>query len=76
MSSADAQIAFQQAGPTYHLEAQDKFAHQFDLSRPENAMKTYQELLHQHTKEQFDSVAATNKRRSADSQAAVASIAS
>jgi len=43
MSSADAQIAFQKAGPTYHLVAQDKFAHQFDLSRPENAMKTYQE---------------------------------
>ncbi|KAK0945085.1 hypothetical protein LTR29_003432 [Friedmanniomyces endolithicus] len=76
MSSADAQAAFQQAGPRHHLEAQGKFAQQLDLSRPENAMKTYQELLHQHTKEQFDSVAATNKRRSADSQAAVASIAS
>ncbi|TKA81240.1 hypothetical protein B0A55_02374 [Friedmanniomyces simplex] len=76
MSSADAQLAYQQGGPTYHLEAQDKFAQQFDLSRPEKAMSSYQKLLHQHTMQQFESAAASNKRRSADSEVAVASLTS
>lgn len=42
MSSADAQIAFQRGGAYEPVEAQDKFAQQFDLSRPEQAMSSYQ----------------------------------
>ncbi|KAK5728426.1 hypothetical protein LTR15_001562 [Elasticomyces elasticus] len=43
MSSSEAQIAFQQGGrPIAHVEAQDKFAQQFDLESPEKAMSSYQ----------------------------------
>ena len=42
MSSADAQLAYQQTGEKFHVEAQDNFAKAFDLSRPEKAMSSYQ----------------------------------
>ncbi|KAK5683128.1 hypothetical protein LTS10_004659 [Elasticomyces elasticus] len=43
MSSSEAQVAFQQGGrPIAHVEAQDKFAQQFDLESPEKAMSSYQ----------------------------------
>ncbi|KAK5747077.1 methylenetetrahydrofolate reductase 1 [Elasticomyces elasticus] len=65
MSSSEAQVAFQQGGRSIaHVEAQDKFAQQFDLESPEKAMSSYQKLLHQHTMQQYESAAAVNRRPS------------
>ncbi|KAK3068805.1 hypothetical protein LTR53_013331 [Teratosphaeriaceae sp. CCFEE 6253] len=76
MSSADAQQAFQQNVPKFHVEAQDNFTKTFDLSRPQVAMTSYQKLLHQHTKLQFDSASALSRRRSANASAAIATLKS
>ncbi|KAK6430930.1 hypothetical protein LTR95_012909 [Oleoguttula sp. CCFEE 5521] len=42
------------------------FNQQFDLSRPDEAMMSYQKLMHQHTRQQFDIASAASRRRSAD----------
>ncbi|KAK3679659.1 hypothetical protein LTR78_000034 [Recurvomyces mirabilis] len=68
MSSADAQLAFQkQSNRMQPTEVQEKFSQQFDLSRPEVAMSSYQKLLHDHTRQQYEMASSSSRRRSADS---------
>ncbi|KAM3417400.1 hypothetical protein BST61_g5648 [Cercospora zeina] len=47
--------------------AEDHFAQQFDLSNPDDARSSYQRLMHQHTKQQFEMATASSRRRSAGS---------
>lgn len=44
--------------------ARDHFAQNFDLNQPEKAMTSYQKLMHEHTKQQFESATSSSKRRS------------
>nr|OQO25293.1 hypothetical protein B0A51_07077 [Rachicladosporium sp. CCFEE 5018] len=46
--------------------AQVVFNQQFDLSQPDEAMMSYQKLMHQHTRQQFEIASAASRRRSAD----------
>ncbi|PPJ51319.1 hypothetical protein CBER1_08609 [Cercospora berteroae] len=47
--------------------AVDHFAQQFDRSNPDDARCSYQRLMHQHTKQQFEMATASSRRRSAAS---------
>ncbi|QIX02214.1 hypothetical protein AMS68_007731 [Peltaster fructicola] len=47
--------------------ARDTFATQFNLDQPEQAMSSYQKIMHQHTKQQFELAAASSRRRSSAS---------
>ena len=42
MSSAEAQVVYNQSSFSEPMEAQEGFARQFDLSQPEQAMSSYQ----------------------------------
>ena len=44
--------------------AADHFQQNFDLNRPEQAMTSYQKLMHQHTQKQFENATASSHRRS------------
>lgn len=44
--------------------ARDHFAQNFDLNQPEKAMTSYQRLMHEHTKQQFETATASSRRRS------------
>lgn len=44
--------------------ARDHFAQNFDLNQPEKAMTSYQKLMHEHTKQQFENATSSSKRRS------------
>lgn len=44
--------------------AADHFAQNFDLNKPEQAMTSYQKLMHEHTKQQFENATASSRRRS------------
>ncbi|KAL1589761.1 hypothetical protein WHR41_01614 [Cladosporium halotolerans] len=44
--------------------ARDHFAQNFDLNQPEKAMTSYQKLMHEHTKQQFETATSSSKRRS------------
>lgn len=44
--------------------AADHFAQNFDLNQPEKAMCSYQKLMHEHTKQQFENATASSRRRS------------
>ncbi|KAK3057415.1 hypothetical protein LTR09_001599 [Extremus antarcticus] len=64
MSSAEAQIVYTRGADFIQpVEAQDTFAHQFDLSQPDQAMESYQKIMHQHTKQQYDMASASERRR-------------
>lgn len=52
--------------------AADHFAQNFDLNKPEQAMTSYQKLMHEHTKQQFENATASSRRRT--SAGAVASL--
>nr|POE87586.1 hypothetical protein CFP56_30175 [Quercus suber] len=67
MSSAQAQQVFQQSDYVEPLEGQTDFANQFDLAQPNEAMTSYQKLMHQHTKQQFELAAESSRRRSSAS---------
>ncbi|KAK5107924.1 hypothetical protein LTR62_000529 [Meristemomyces frigidus] len=68
MSSADAQLAFQKHNTNnMPTEVQEKFAQQFDLSRPDVAMSSYQKLLHDHTRQQYETASSSSRRRSDNS---------
>ncbi|KAI5365218.1 hypothetical protein Slin15195_G047550 [Septoria linicola] len=54
--------------------AEDHFAQQFDLSNPDNARCSYQRLMHQHTKQQFEMATASSRRRSTAASAEMASL--
>ena len=45
MSSAEAQVVYNQASFSEPDEAQEMFASQFDLTRPEIAMSSYQRFV-------------------------------
>lgn len=45
MSSAEAQIAYNKASPIEPQRAQEQFAQYYDLSRPEDAMTSYQKYV-------------------------------
>ncbi|EMF11697.1 uncharacterized protein SEPMUDRAFT_126155 [Sphaerulina musiva SO2202] len=45
-------------------QAEDHFSQQFDMSNPEHARTSYQRLMHQHTKMQFETATASSRRRS------------
>jgi hypothetical protein len=44
--------------------AANQFQQNFDLNRPDQAMSSYQRLMHQHTKQQFENATASSRRRS------------
>lgn len=44
--------------------ARDHFQQNFDLNRPEQAMTSYQKLMHEHTKQQFENATSSSRRRS------------
>lgn len=44
--------------------ARDQFQQNFDLNRPEQAMTSYQKLMHEHTKQQFENATSASRRRS------------
>lgn len=46
------------------VAARDNFAQNFDLNQPEKAMTSYQKLMHEHTKQQFENATSSSKRRS------------
>ncbi|KAK6436915.1 hypothetical protein LTR95_006899 [Oleoguttula sp. CCFEE 5521] len=46
--------------------AQVVFNQQFDLSQPDEAKLSYQKLMHQHTRLQFEAANVSSRRRSAD----------
>ncbi|KAK8209174.1 hypothetical protein M8818_003869 [Zalaria obscura] len=45
------------------MEAQCNFANQYDLTHPEDAMATYQRVMHEHTRQQFEIATASSRRR-------------
>ena len=45
MSSAEAQVAYEQTPFSEPNEAQEVFARQFDLTQPEQAMSSYQKFV-------------------------------
>ncbi|KAK4621801.1 hypothetical protein CLAFUW4_06898 [Fulvia fulva] len=47
--------------------AQDQFTQQYDLGNPDAAARSYQRIMHQHTKQQFELATASSRRRSANS---------
>ncbi|KAF2483528.1 hypothetical protein BDY17DRAFT_324253 [Neohortaea acidophila] len=64
MSSAQAQAVYNRTSFQEPDEAQETFARQYDLSRPDRAMSSYQRIMHQHTKQQFEMAHASSRRRS------------
>jgi hypothetical protein len=44
--------------------AREQFQHDFDLNSPDQAMTSYQKLMHEHTKQQFENATASSRRRS------------
>jgi hypothetical protein len=44
--------------------AREQFQHDFDLNSPDQAMTTYQKLMHEHTRQQFENATASSRRRS------------
>lgn len=48
MSSAEAQVVYEQTPFTEPDEAQETFARQFDLTQPEQAMSLYQRFVKPH----------------------------
>ncbi|WPH03880.1 Hypothetical protein R9X50_00676300 [Acrodontium crateriforme] len=64
MSSAQAQVAYQdnEYGSQFHTG--DRFGQQFDLNHPAKAMSSYQKLMHEHTLQQFEIAAESCRRRS------------
>jgi len=73
MSSAEAQVVYNRSSSSEPMEAQKGFAQQFDLSQPEKAMGSYQKLMHQHTKQQFEMV---KRRRSSTGNSDMAPLSS
>ncbi|KXL43248.1 hypothetical protein M433DRAFT_998 [Acidomyces richmondensis BFW] len=65
MSSAEAQVVYN-SGRRFSVPdaLQENFAQQYDLAHPEKAMSSYQRLMHQHTKQQYESAAISARRRS------------
>ncbi|KAF2725191.1 hypothetical protein K431DRAFT_300103 [Polychaeton citri CBS 116435] len=47
------------------IAAQANFAQQYNLERPEQAMSSYQKIMHEHTRQQFNVATASSRRRSA-----------
>jgi hypothetical protein len=54
--------------------AREQFQNDFDLNSPDQAMTSYQKLMHEHTRQQFESATASSRRRS--SGPSVASLSS
>merc|ERR1712113_244516 len=44
--------------------AADQFQQNFNLNRPDQAMSSYQKLMHEHTRQQFENATASSRRRS------------
>jgi hypothetical protein len=44
--------------------AREQFQHDFDLNSPDQAMTSYQKLMHEHTRQQFENATASSRRRS------------
>ncbi|KAM0723898.1 hypothetical protein Q7P37_000888 [Cladosporium fusiforme] len=44
--------------------AADNFAQNFDLNQPQKAMTSYQKLMHEHTRQQFENATSSSRRRS------------
>ncbi|KAF2171147.1 hypothetical protein M409DRAFT_19118 [Zasmidium cellare ATCC 36951] len=57
-------------------EAQDHFAQQFDLANPDAARDSYQRIMHQHTKQQFEMATTSSRRRSSGGDSRMASLSS
>jgi len=49
------------------MSAQHNFARQFDLDHPRASMARYNQIMHQHTKQQLDSFTGDVRRRSSAS---------
>ncbi|KAF7194250.1 hypothetical protein HII31_04487 [Pseudocercospora fuligena] len=62
--SAQAQANYEPNGYIVPMGTEEHFAQQFDLSNPENARNSYQRVMHQHTKQQFEMATASSRRRS------------
>ncbi|EME82024.1 uncharacterized protein MYCFIDRAFT_203891 [Pseudocercospora fijiensis CIRAD86] len=62
--SAQTQYSNASNGYIVPMGAEEHFAQQFDLSNPENARNSYQKVMHQHTKQQFEMATASSRRRS------------
>jgi hypothetical protein len=54
--------------------AREQFQNDFDLNAPDQAMTSYQKLMHEHTRQQFENATASSRRRS--SGPSVASLSS
>ncbi|KAJ9629470.1 hypothetical protein H2203_001844 [Taxawa tesnikishii (nom. ined.)] len=50
------------------MSAQYNFSNQFDLSHPDQAMASYQRIMHEHTKQQFEIATASSRRRNSPPQ--------
>jgi hypothetical protein len=44
--------------------AREQFQNDFDLNQPDQAMTSYQKLMHEHTRQQFENATASSRRRS------------
>ncbi|KXT00328.1 hypothetical protein AC578_5868 [Pseudocercospora eumusae] len=62
--SGQTQSKYQPNGYIVPMGTEEHFAQQFDLSNPENARNSYQRVMHQHTKQQFEMATASSRRRS------------
>jgi hypothetical protein len=61
-SSLDNQLNVTMFTPVYtgRLTPQERFARNIDPSQPEKAMNSYQELMYQHTMQQYERVTASS----------------
>ncbi|KJX98059.1 hypothetical protein TI39_contig440g00004 [Zymoseptoria brevis] len=64
MSAATQSASYGANGFTEPTEARDHFARQFDLANPEEARDSYQRIMHQHTRQQFEMATESSRRRS------------
>ena len=44
--------------------AREQFQNDFDLNQPDQAMTSYQKLMHEHTRQQFENATASSRRHS------------
>jgi len=45
------------------VQVQDNFSHQYDLNDPQQARASYQRIMHEHTKQQFQVATQSSRRR-------------
>ena len=74
--SASSDMVYVADDITSPVDAQYNFGHQYDLNDPDQARANYQRIMHEHTKQQFQTATASSRRRGSPADQSMADLRS